>query len=52
MGILGAVMVPHPPIIIPDIGKGEEKKIQNTIDGYSEAAGRVAGWKPYTIVLL
>lgn len=52
MGILGAVMVPHPPIIIPDIGKGEEKKIQNTVDGYREAAGRVAGWKPDTIVLL
>ena len=52
MGILGAVMVPHPPIIIPDIGKGEEKKIQNTVDGYREAARRVAGWKPDTIVLL
>ncbi len=51
MGILGAVMVPHPPIIIPDIGKGEEKKIQSTIDGYQEAARRIAGWKPDTIVL-
>lgn len=52
MGISGAVMVPHPPIIIPDIGKGEEKKIQNTIDGYRKAAMKVAGWKPDTIVLL
>lgn len=51
MGVLGAIMVPHPPIIIPDIGKGEERKIQGTIDGYKEAARRVAGWKPDTIVL-
>lgn len=51
MGILGAFMVPHPPIIIPDIGKGEERKIQNTIDGYREAARRIARWKPDTIVL-
>lgn len=52
MGVLGAVMVPHPPIIIPDIGKGEEKTIQGTIDGYREAARRIAAWKPDTIVLL
>ena len=29
--ILGAFMVPHPPLIIPEIGKGKEQKIQNTI---------------------
>lgn len=52
MGILGAVMVPHPPIIIPEIGKGEERKIQSTIDGYHKAAKRIAGWRPETIVLL
>ena len=52
MGVSGAVMVPHPPIIIPDIGKGEEKKIQGTIDAYHQAARRIASWKPDTIVLL
>ncbi len=52
MGIKGAVMVPHPPIIIPEIGKGEEKKIQNTINAYHQAARRIASWKPDTIVLL
>ena len=28
MAILGAFIVPHPPIIIPEIGRGEEKKVQ------------------------
>ncbi len=30
MPILGAFMVPHPPIILPEVGKGEEKKIEDT----------------------
>ena len=32
MAILGAVQVPHPPLIIPEVGHGEEKAIQATID--------------------
>ena len=31
-GILAAVMVPHPPLIVPEVGRGEEKKIQKTTD--------------------
>ena len=31
MGIAAAFMVPHPPLIVPDVGKGEEKKIMDTI---------------------
>lgn len=52
MGILGAIMVPHPPLIIPDVGKGEEYKIQRTIDAYQEAARRIAALLPETIVLI
>ncbi|MBD5471325.1 MAG: AmmeMemoRadiSam system protein A [Lachnospiraceae bacterium] len=45
-------MVPHPPIIIPDIGKGEEKKIQKTIDAYHAVARKIGSLKPDTIVLM
>ncbi len=45
-------MVPHPPLIIPEIGRGEEKKIQATVDSYHEAGRRIACLKPETIVLL
>ena len=51
MGIINAVMVPHPPIIIPGVGRGEERKIQATTDAYFEAAGLVAGARPDTIVI-
>lgn len=50
--ILGAIMVPHPPIIIPEIGKGEEQAIQPTIDAYHQAAKTLASWKPDTILFL
>lgn len=49
--ILGAYIMPHPPIIIPQIGKGEERKIQKTIDACKEVAKRIAALKPQTIVL-
>ncbi len=52
MGILAGFMVPHPPLIIPDVGGGEEKKIQKTIDAYQKAAETIGSLRPETIVLL
>lgn len=51
MPLLGAFIVPHPPIIIPEVGKGEEQKIVNTVDSYREVARRIAELKPDTIVI-
>ena len=52
MAVKGAVMVPHPPLIIPQIGRGEEQKIRATIDSYHKAAKKIAEWKPDTVVIL
>lgn len=52
MGISAAFMVPHPPLIVSEVGGGEEKKIQKTIDAYREVARRVEEYKPETIVIL
>lgn len=52
MSILAAFMVPHPPLIVPDIGSGEEKKIQETVGAYHAVAREIASLKPDTIVLL
>lgn len=51
MPIIGAFIMPHPPIIIPEVGKGEETKIRKTIDAYRKAARQIADLKPETIVL-
>lgn len=49
--IKAAFMLPHPPIIVPEIGKGEEKKVQKTVEAYHAAARRIADLKPDTIIL-
>lgn len=51
MSIIGACMVPHPPIILPEIGRGEEKKIAETTASYEKAADLVAALKPDTLVI-
>lgn len=51
MGIVGGIMVPHPPLIIPDVGKGGESVISETTAAYEKAADFVASLKPDTIVL-
>ncbi len=50
--VKGAVMVPHPPLIIPDVGRGQERKIQATIDAYGEAMKLLASWEPDTVIVL
>lgn len=52
MAVKGAVMVPHPPVIIPEIGHGEEQKLRETSDSYRKAAAKIAGWKPETVVVI
>ena len=51
MPITGAFMVPHPPLIVEEIGHGKEKTISKTIEAYQEVARRIAALKPETIDL-
>ncbi len=51
MSIIGAFIVPHPPIILPEIGRGEENKIKKTIDAYKQTALEIAEMKPDVIVI-
>lgn len=51
MAILGAFMVPHPPMILSEVGKGREKDVEETILAYEEVADRIAKLKPETIVI-
>lgn len=51
MSILGAVVVPHPPIILPEVGRGEESKISATTDAYNEISRRIVALNPQTIII-
>lgn len=49
--ILAGYMVPHPPIAVPEIGRGEERNIQDTLDSFAEVAKDIARLRPETIIL-
>ena len=51
MAILAAYMVPHPPMIVPQIGKDSEKQITKTIRAYEIVADEIAALKPETIII-
>ena len=51
MTILGAVVVPHPPLIVPAVGRGDERRIQATIDAYDRAAREIVALNPDCLVV-
>lgn len=51
MSIIAAFMVPHPPMIVPDVGRGSEKQIEKTIKAYESVAEEIARLKPDTIIV-
>lgn len=51
MSIVAAFMVPHPPMIVPEVGRGSEKQIEKTIKAYERVADEIALLKPETIII-
>lgn len=51
MAIVGAFVMPHPPLIIPAVGRGRESGIQATIDACEEVGRRIARLAPQTVVI-
>lgn len=52
MSIISTFVVPHPPLIIPKIGRGQEIKIEKTIESYDNIAKKIAEIRPKTIVVI
>lgn len=52
MSILACFFLPHPPIILKEIGKGEETLAIKTIDSMNKMATKIAELKPETIVVI
>ncbi len=51
MSITAAYMVPHPPMIIPQVGRGSEKQIRRTVQAYEAVAEEIAKHQPDTILV-
>lgn len=52
MGLVYTVFVPHPPILVPEIGRGEERKCQASLDAYKEIASRLVQAEVETVILV
>lgn len=53
MGSISAFYtMPHPPIIVPEVGRGEEKKIKATSDAFDKAAAEIASTDSDTIIII
>jgi aromatic ring-opening dioxygenase LigB subunit len=50
--IVKAIMVPHPPIALAEVGRGEERKMQDTLDAFRTASAEVRDAAPETIIVL
>ena len=50
--IVMAGIAPHPPLIIPDIGRGEIKKVEKTVEAMKTLAQEVKKAQPDTIVVI
>jgi MEMO1 family protein len=48
----GFYLLPHPPIVLPEIGKGEEKKISDTAKSFNTIGMDIAEKSPDTIIVI
>ena len=51
MPIMAAFMVPHPPLIVPQVGRGGEEQIAATAAAYRQASREIAALRPETIII-
>lgn len=52
MNIIGAFAAPHPPLIIPEVGKGQEQNILATADSYEAVGRQIAREKPDVLAVI
>lgn len=51
MPMLGAVLTPHPPVLLPEVGRGREGDIAATGRAMEAAAAEVARWDPEVLIV-
>lgn len=51
MTIVGAIAVPHPPLIVPAVGRGDQERIRSTIDAYEHATRWLLEQEPDCLVV-
>jgi len=52
MALVGAFVLPHPPVILPKVDRGEQNRILSPITGCDKARVHLAELRLYIFVLL
>lgn len=52
MPLVYSIFAPHPPILVPEIGRGEERKCPATLAAYRALAGNLAAARIDTVLLI
>ena len=50
--IIGRYILPHPPVLIPEIGKKQIKEAKKTAEAFASVASEIAEKKPDTIIII
>jgi AmmeMemoRadiSam system protein A len=50
--IIKAYVLPHPPVVVSEVGGGREAEIQATVDGFKTVAKEIGQLKPDTIIVI
>ena len=51
MSVIAAFTVPHPPMIVPEVGRGSEGQILETTSAYEKVADEIARLRPDTLII-
>ncbi len=51
-GIVYACIAPHPPVIVPEVGRGREADTSHTVEALRQAAGAMGQQQPETVLLI
>ncbi len=51
MSVIAAYMVPHPPMIVPEVGQGSERQVEATRKAYMRVAEDIAALQPETVIV-
>ncbi len=52
MPVLAGYLVPHPPLLVPRVGRGQERAVSATADAYRAVAAELHSLAPQTVVLI
>lgn len=52
MAIISGYLMPHPPVLIPEVGQGRQHLCSQTAEGFAAAASEIGSSKPSLLVLI